>query len=81
MLNDLLLKILVCPEDKSSVALLPAERIAEVNDRISRGEMRTRSGSLVTERIDGGLLRADGRFLYPIREEIPVMLIDEALSL
>jgi uncharacterized protein YbaR (Trm112 family) len=35
----------------------------------------------VTEQIEGGLLRADGKVLYPVRSHIPVMLIDEAIPL
>jgi uncharacterized protein YbaR (Trm112 family) len=27
------------------------------------------------------LVRADGKFIYPIRQEIPIMLIDEAIPL
>ncbi len=37
--------------------------------------------SAVVEKIDGGLIRADKKFLYPIRHEIPIMLIDEAIPL
>jgi uncharacterized protein YbaR (Trm112 family) len=29
----------------------------------------------------GGLVRADNKILYPIREDIPVMLIDEGIPL
>ena len=29
--------------------------------------------------IDGGLLREDGRILYPVREGIPILLIEEGL--
>jgi len=35
----------------------------------------------VLERIDAGLVRADGKFLYPIRHDIPIMLVDEAIPL
>jgi uncharacterized protein YbaR (Trm112 family) len=33
----------------------------------------------VKEKIDEGLVRADGKFLYPIRRTIPILLVDEAL--
>jgi uncharacterized protein YbaR (Trm112 family) len=33
------------------------------------------------EKLEGGLVRADGKVLYPMRGEIPVMLIDEAIPL
>jgi uncharacterized protein YbaR (Trm112 family) len=31
--------------------------------------------------IDGGLLRSDRKVLYPIRQNIPIMLIDQAIPL
>jgi len=40
-----------------------------------------RGGQPVKEKLDAGLVRADGRFLYPIRSDIPVMLVDEAIPL
>jgi uncharacterized protein YbaR (Trm112 family) len=33
----------------------------------------------VSEKLDGGLLRADRKILYPVREDIPVMLIEEGI--
>jgi uncharacterized protein YbaR (Trm112 family) len=38
-------------------------------------------GSAVTEPIDGGLVRADEAILYPIRDRIPILLIDEGIPL
>ena len=36
---------------------------------------------MVADKLDGGLLRADKKILYPIREDIPVMLIEEGIPL
>jgi uncharacterized protein YbaR (Trm112 family) len=63
------------------VALAPESVIAGINDRIGKGEVRNKAGQVVTERMDGGLLRADKKILYPIREDIPVMLIDEGIPM
>jgi uncharacterized protein len=43
--------------------------------------MKNRADEQVTEPIDDGLKRADGKFLYPIRNNLPVLLIDQALPL
>ena len=43
--------------------------------------MRKARSMMVKEKIDEGLVRADGKYLYPIRHNIPVMLVDEAIPL
>ena len=81
MINQELLAILACPETKEPVALAEEELIAELNSRIARGEVKNRAGKTIEGKIDGGLVRADGAYLYPIQDEIPILLIDEAIPL
>ena len=76
-----LLEILACPETKQPLTLATADLISSLNARISQGQLNNRAGKPVTEPIDGGLIREDGHYLYPIRDDIPIMLIDEALAL
>ena len=76
-----LLAILCCPETKQDVALADDALIARLNDRVGKGELKNKAGQPVTEKLDGGLLRADKKILYPIREDIPVMLIEEGILL
>lgn len=75
------LAILCCPETKQSVTLADEALITRVNESIGRGELQNRGKQGVTQQIDGGLVRADGKVLYPIRENIPVMLIEEGIPL
>ena len=81
MVDAELLEILVCPDDKTPVTLASSETLALLNTRIAAGGVKTRGGSAVTEPVAEGLVRADGKYLYPVREDIPVMLIDEAIPL
>ncbi|MGH7255264.1 MAG: Trm112 family protein [Nitrospirales bacterium] len=74
-----LLSILCCPETKQDVTLADGALISRVNERIAKGEMKNKAGQTVTDKLDGGLLRADKKILYPIRDDIPVMLIEEGL--
>lgn len=76
-----LLDILACPETKQPLTLAAAALISTLNDRIRQGALTNRGGAAVTEPLDGGLIREDRRYLYPIREDIPIMLIDEAIPL
>jgi uncharacterized protein len=79
MVDQKLLSILCCPETKQDVALVGEEVVRRINDRIKAGAVKNRGGDAVKDPIDGGLLRSDRKYLYPIREDIPIMLIDEAL--
>lgn len=81
MIDEQLLQILACPEDKSPVRLAEDALIAELNAAIAAGRVQNRAGHAVTEAVDGGLVRADGAWLYPIRDDIPVMLVEEAIPL
>lgn len=81
MIDPELLDILVCPETKQPVEPAADELVERLNDAIRRGELRDRSGDTVRDALDGGLVREDGTLLYPVRDDIPVMLIDEAIPL
>lgn len=81
MIDKELLDILACPEDKTPVKLAEQAVIDEINQRIEAGSLKNRAGNTIEKKIDGGLIREDGKFLYPIEDEIPIMLIDEAIPL
>ena len=81
MVDQELLDILVCPETKQPVRLADADVLARLNSAIAQGGVENRGKQPVTEPVREGLLREDGLFLYPVRDEIPIMLIDEAIPL
>jgi uncharacterized protein YbaR (Trm112 family) len=81
MIDKELLEILVCPEDKTPVRPAEAPLLDALNARIRQGGVKTRGGQPVTTEIKEGLVRADGKYLYPVDNDIPVMLIDEAIPL
>lgn len=81
MVDPELLSILVCPENKTDVVLAGEALIAKANAAIDAGTLQNRVGEVITERIDAGLVREDQAYLYPIRDDIPIMLIDEAIPL
>ena len=79
--NAELLEILVCPETRQPVALADAAVLARLNAEIDAGRLRNRGGDKVSKRIDEGLLRQDGKVLYIVDDDIPVMLIEESIEL
>jgi uncharacterized protein len=81
MVDKELLEILVCPEDKTPVQPADAQTLAAVNARIRQGGAKNRGNQPVTTEIAEGLVRADGKYLYIVENDVPVMLIDEAIPL
>jgi uncharacterized protein YbaR (Trm112 family) len=81
MLDQELLDILACPETKEPVHLADEALVQRVNAAIDAKKLHNRDGEAVTERIEAGLVRQDGKYLYPVRDDIPVMLIGEAIEL
>jgi uncharacterized protein YbaR (Trm112 family) len=76
-----LLEIMCCPETHQTLAKAGAELIDDLNKRIQAGTLIDRVDEKVTEPIDGGLIREDGKIMFPIRQDIPVMLIDQGIPL
>jgi uncharacterized protein len=75
-----LLEILCCPEDRTAVKAADEALVAKLNAAIAAGKVKNRGGNPVTEAVHAALLRADGTVLYPGRDDIPVMSVDEGIS-
>jgi uncharacterized protein YbaR (Trm112 family) len=76
-----LLKILCCPETHQSLELAEPTLLARLNAQIQAGVTKNRAGEVVTTPIENGFVRQDRTILYPVRKNIPVMLIDEGIPL
>jgi uncharacterized protein YbaR (Trm112 family) len=74
-----LLQILACPETHQALAEAGADLLKRINDRIAAGQAKNKAGGEVKQALEAGLVRQDGKILYPIRDGIPVLLIDEGI--
>jgi uncharacterized protein YbaR (Trm112 family) len=75
------LSVLRCPENGSALMAAEAKLIDQLNGLVSARQLWNRAGRLVEKRLDGGLVRERRDLLYPIIDQIPVLLKDEAISL
>lgn len=80
MIDQDLLKILACPETHQPLKEASAEVLAAANAKLAAGA-KNRGGNAVEGELEGGLVREDGKVVYPVRDGIPVLLIDEGIEL
>jgi uncharacterized protein len=80
-MNAELLAILRCPETRQALALADAALLARLNAQLAAGALRNAAGRQITAQLEAGLVRADGRAFYPMRNGVPMLLVDEAIPL
>lgn len=81
MVEKDLLELIQCPESRQPLREAPPELLARLNARQARGELRNRAGTAVAAPLAGGLVREDGRVLYPVLDGIPMLLLEEAITI
>jgi uncharacterized protein len=75
-----LLKILCCPETLQPLELADPQFLDKLNQQAQAGTLKNRAGKPVTQPLDAGLVRADRKILYPVFDDIPVLLTDEGIA-
>jgi len=81
MIDKEFLDLLVCPVDRKPLRLADESLLARVNEAIRAERVRNRIGQPVEEPLQAALVREDNALLYPIIDDIPVLLADEAIPL
>ena len=80
-IDEKLLEIICCPETRQDLKIAEESLIEKLNVLIEKEELFNRIKQPVKDKLDGGLIREDGKYLYPVIEQIPVLLIDESIPL
>ena len=79
MIQPELLQRLRCPIAKQALTEATADQVAAINDQMGTGQLRDHAGSAVTSPIDGGLISQSAGRVYPIRDNIPSLVIEESI--
>jgi len=75
-----LLDILCDPVTKTPVKPLSRTQLDALNREIARDAVKTTAGASVGAALKAGLITTDGKVIYRIEDDIPVMLADEGIG-
>ena len=75
-----LLETLACPVGKVSLKLVPADRLVTLNNLIKRGQLLDVDGRAVDQPLQQALITVDDKVIYPIDDDIPVLLPDRGIG-
>lgn len=75
-----LLEILCCPVTKVPLARLPRSRLEKLNRAIESGAVDYVSGKRVAAALADALITEDGKVIYPVIDDIPVLLAEQGIG-
>lgn len=76
-----MLSLLCTPDTREPLVEASEEVLAKVNAEIERGSVKNVGGAVVSEALEEALVSQDGKKLYPVKNGIPVLLMDETIAL
>lgn len=79
-LDKKLLEILCDPVTKVPVTVLAGDKLERLNQAVERGEVQYVSGEKVERKLDAALVTEDGKVIYRVDDDIPVMLEDMGIG-
>ena len=69
------------PTARTRLALADEALLRGVNRAIAAGRVKNKGGEAVTVALEAGLLREDRAILYPVVDQIPILLVDAGIPL
>jgi len=75
-----LLEILCCPVSKTPLTVLGQEKLDKLNSTISSGEALYVDGKKVKDPLTEGLITEDGKVIYSVQDDIPVLLEEKGIG-
>jgi len=78
--NGKLLEILCCPVSKTPLMVLGRQKLEKLNHAIKAGEALYIGGEKVTDTLQEGLITEDGKVIYPVQDDIPILLEEKGIG-
>ena len=75
-----LLEILCCPVSKTPLVVLGKEKLDKLNMAVTNAEALYVDGAKVTEILQEGLITDDGKVIYSVQDDIPVLLEEKGIG-
>jgi uncharacterized protein YbaR (Trm112 family) len=81
MISDWFLELARCPVSHSRLRLAEADLVRRINEAVDLGRITNRIQQQVSEPLDEALVNEDQSLLFPVRDDIPTLIADEAIPL
>lgn len=75
-----LLEILCCPVSKTPLVILGPEKLEKLNSNIRDDEVLYVDHRVVSEPLQEGLITEDGKVIYAVRDNIPILLEEQGIG-
>jgi uncharacterized protein YbaR (Trm112 family) len=75
-----LLEILCCPVSKTPLTVLGQDKLQLLNSAIAGNEALYINGETVTEPLQEGLITQDGKVIYAVQDDIPILLEEKGIG-
>ena len=70
-----------CPETGQKLMIANAPALGAINRAVDEGVATNVSGQPITERLTDGLIREDQLRVYPVKNGVPILLIEEGIGI
>ena len=75
-----LLEILCCPVSKTPLTMLSQDKLDKLNGAIESGDTLYIDGKKVTGPLHEALITEDGKVIYNVQDDIPIMLEEKGIG-
>ena len=76
-----LLNIICCPVTREKLSIATSKQLEFINAEIANSMLKKLDGSIAEKPQSKALINATKTLLYPIEEDIPILLENEAIKL